>query len=249
MNSSPPAPCLLPPASWQPTLNWQPTDEQQAQFQQLYELILEGNRQLNLTRITEPQEFWEKHLWDSLRGIAPQQQFISALADGADVIDIGTGAGFPGVPIAIVAPQSTITLVDSTRKKINFIDTVVSELALNNVKTVVARAEEIGQQTQHRQTYDIALIRAVGNASVCAEYTLPVLKQGGLAIIYRGTWTEAETTALQSAVQQLGGKIEAIEQFVTPLSQSIRHCLYLRKIVNTPAKFPRAVGVPTQKPL
>ncbi|MCF4967221.1 16S rRNA (guanine(527)-N(7))-methyltransferase RsmG [Nostoc sp. CMAA1605] len=234
---------------WQQTLNWQPTDEQQARFQQLYELILEGNRQLNLTRITEPQEFWEKHLWDSLRGIAPQQKFILSLETGASVIDIGTGAGFPGVPIAIVAPNSQITLVDSTRKKITFIDKILSELAINHAQTLVSRAEEIGQQPQHREKYDIALIRAVGNASVCAEYTLPLLKQNGLAVIYRGTWTDEETTALQDAVQQLGGEIESIEQFFTPLSNSIRHCLYLRKIATTPAKFPRAVGIPTQKPL
>ncbi|HIK06506.1 MAG TPA: 16S rRNA (guanine(527)-N(7))-methyltransferase RsmG [Trichormus sp. M33_DOE_039] len=235
--------------NWQKTLNWQPTEEQQARLQHLYELILEGNRQLNLTRITEPQEFWEKHLWDSLRGIAPRQQLISSLEVGASVIDIGTGAGFPGVPIAIVAPNSTITLVDSTRKKMTFIDKILSELALNNAKTLVGRAEEIGQQQQHRENYDMALIRAVGNASVCAEYTLPLLKKGGLAVIYRGTWTQEETTALQDAVQQLGGEIESIEQFVTPLSNSIRHCLYLRKVTTTPAKFPRAVGIPTQKPL
>ena len=234
---------------WQETLNWQPNAQQQLQFQQLYELILEGNRQLNLTRITEPQEFWEKHLWDSLRGITPQQQFISSLAKGASVIDIGTGAGFPGIPVVIAAPNCTITLLDSTRKKITFIEKVLAELALSNAKTLVGRAEEIGQQRQHRQSYDVALIRAVGSASACAEYTLPLLKRDGLAVIYRGNWTEEENAALQNAVSQLGGVVEAIAQFTTPLSQSIRHCLYLRKIATTPANFPRAVGVPTQKPL
>ncbi|MBD2517488.1 16S rRNA (guanine(527)-N(7))-methyltransferase RsmG [Nostoc sp. FACHB-973] len=234
---------------WQQTLNWQPTVQQQAQFQKLYELILEGNRQLNLTRITDPQEFWEKHLWDSLRGIAPQEQFISSLQEGASVIDIGTGAGFPGIPVTIIAPNCTMTLMDSTRKKITFIEKILTELALTNAKTLVGRAEEIGQQPKHRQAYDIALIRAVGTVSVCAEYTLPLLKQGGLAIIYRGNWTEDETTALQNAVKQLGGVIEAIEKFVTPLSTSIRHCVYLRKIATTPTQFPRATGLPTQKPL
>ncbi|BAY07742.1 16S rRNA (guanine(527)-N(7))-methyltransferase RsmG [Calothrix sp. NIES-2098] len=234
---------------WQETLNWQPTAQQQLKFQQLYELILEGNRQLNLTRITEPQEFWEKHLWDSLRGIAPQQQFISSLKEGASAIDIGTGAGFPGIPVAIAAPNCTITLLDSTRKKINFIEKILTELGLSNAKTLVGRAEEIGQQPQHRQSYDLAFIRAVGSASACAEYTLPLLKKGGLAVIYRGNWTEEETTALENTVSQLGGEIEAIAQFITPLSKSIRHCLYLRKIATTPATFPRAVGVPTQKPL
>jgi 16S rRNA (guanine527-N7)-methyltransferase len=234
---------------WQQTLNWQPTAQQQMQFHRLYELILEGNRQLNLTRITDPQEFWEKHLWDSLRGIAPQGQFIPSLPEGVSVIDIGTGAGFPGIPVAITAPNCTITLMDSTRKKITFIETILTELALNNAKTLVARAEEIGQQPQHRQAYDIALIRAVSTASVCAEYTLPLLKRGGLAVIYRGNWTEDETIGLENAVNQLGGIIEAIEKFTTPLSDSIRHCLYLRKVANTPANFPRAVGIPTQKSL
>jgi 16S rRNA (guanine527-N7)-methyltransferase len=234
---------------WQTTLNWQPTTQQQAKFQQLYELILAGNRQLNLTRITDAAEFWEKHLWDSLRGIAPQQKFISTLTTGASVIDIGTGAGFPGVPVAIVFPNSQITLLDSTRKKITFIEQILTNLELTNAKTLVSRVEEIGQQTQHRQTYDLALIRAVGAASACAEYALPLVKQGGLAVIYRGNLTEEETKNLQNAANQLGGIIESIEQFSTPLTHSIRHCIYLRKIVNTPAKFPRAVGVPKQKPL
>lgn len=234
---------------WQQTLNWQPSVQQQMQFQKLYQLILEGNRQLNLTRITDPQEFWEKHLWDSLRGIAPKGEFISSLQESVSVIDIGTGAGFPGIPVKIAAPNCTITLMDSTRKKITFIEQTLTELDLINVKTLVGRAEEIGQQCEHRQAYDIALIRAVGTASVCAEYTLPLLKQKGLAIIYRGNWTEDETTALQNAVKQLGGVIEAIEKFTTPLSESIRHCVYLRKVATTPVQFPRATGIPTQKPL
>jgi 16S rRNA (guanine527-N7)-methyltransferase len=234
---------------WQQTLNWQPTVHQQEQFQRLYELILEGNLQLNLTRITNPLEFWEKHLWDSLRGITPQMQFIPSLQAGASVIDIGTGAGFPGIPVALAVPNCTVTLLDSTRKKITFLDKVLTELTLTNTKTLIGRAEEIGQQLQQRQTYDIALIRAVGTASVCAEYALPLLKQSGLAIIYRGNWTEDETTALENAVNQLGGVIESIEAFTTPLSESIRHCLYLRKVAPTSASFPRTVGLPSQKPL
>jgi 16S rRNA (guanine527-N7)-methyltransferase len=239
------------PEIWQQTLNWQPTAEQQVQLQRLYELILEGNQQLNLTRIIDPQEFWEKHLWDSLRGIAPllkdgEKDFTST---PHHFIDIGTGAGFPGIPVAIALSDCTVTLVDSTRKKIAFLEKILPELALDNVKTLTGRVEEIGQQSQHRQNYDVAMIRAVSNASVCAEYALPLLKQGGLAIIYRGNWTEDETKALTDAVKQLGGEIEAIEQFTTPLSHGLRHCLYLRKIATTPAKFPRAVGIPTHKPL
>ncbi|MDJ0734616.1 MAG: 16S rRNA (guanine(527)-N(7))-methyltransferase RsmG [Nostocaceae cyanobacterium] len=238
---------------WQKTLNWTPNSQQQAQFQRLYELILAGNQKLNLTRITEPQEFWEKHLWDSLCGIAPlffrNEEQIHPLPTSPSFIDIGTGAGFPGIPIAITVNNCTVTLLDSTRKKVAFIEQIIPLLSLNNVKTITARAEKISQNTQHRQQYDIATIRAVGNPSVCAEYVLPLVKKGGLAIIYRGTWTEEETTALRNAAQQLGGVLEFTEQFYTPLSQSIRHCLYLRKVNNTPTRFPRAVGVPTQRPL
>jgi 16S rRNA (guanine527-N7)-methyltransferase len=234
---------------WQQTLNWQPTNQQQEQFQQLYELILEGNRQLNLTRITETEEFWEKHLWDSLRGVAPQQQFIPFLNQGASVIDIGTGAGFPGIPISMIFPTCQVTLLDSTRKKINFIDTILSNLSLTNAKTLVGRVEEIGQENKHRQSYDLAVIRAVGSVSACVEYSLPLVKKGGLAVIYRGSWTKEENQSLENAVTHLGGEVELIEKFTTPLTNSIRHCLYLRKVGNTPVSFPRPVGIPTQKPL
>lgn len=226
---------------WQQTLNWQPNTEQQRLFQQLYELILVGNRQLNLTRITEPVEFWEKHLWDSLRGIVPllgkpgeQVSISDAQSSIAHCIDIGTGAGFPGVPIAIAQPHWKITLLDSTRKKIAFLDTLVKQLGLQNATTLIGRAEELGKQPQYRQNYDLAFIRAVGSASVCAGYALPLLKIGGLAILYRGQWTEEEATDLQAVIKRLNGKIESIEAFTTPISQSVRHCVYLRKVAPVP---------------
>jgi 16S rRNA (guanine527-N7)-methyltransferase len=212
-------------AVWQQTLNWQPDEKCQAQFQHLYEEILEGNRQLNLTRITIPEEFWEKHLWDSLRGVVPRLQSVIT---PQQVIDIGTGAGFPGLPVAIAFPNTWVTLLDSTRKKINFLANLMPQLAIKNVTTLIGRAEAIGRQRQHRQHYDIALVRAVGTASVCVEYALPLLKTGGLAILYRGHWTDEETDKLLPVLEQLGGVIESIEQFTTPLSNSIRHCLYLR---------------------
>jgi len=260
---------LLPEMSqlWQQSLNWQPTTQQQRQFQCLYELILAGNRQLNLTRITDPLEFWEKHLWDSLRGIALLLEGPGVRGEGRGieeqgkqgeqgeqgkitnssypsgraspyilhpssfkVIDIGTGAGFPGIPVAIALPHANVTLLDSTRKKISFLNTLITQLGIQNVNTLIGRAEIVGKQTQHRQTFDIALIRAVGSASICAEYALPFLKVGGLAVLYRGNWTKDETETLQTTVKQLGGVIEAAEGFTTPLSQSIRHCVYLRKV-------------------
>lgn len=229
---------------WQETLNWQPNSQQKAQFQQFYELIVAGNRQLNLTRITEPLEFWEKHLWDSLRGIFP-----SVNQEFQRVIDIGTGAGFPGVPMAIAQPTWQVTLLDSTRKKINFLQESVRALKLSNIRMLVDRVEQVGHHRSHREVYDVATIRAVAAASVCAEYALPLLKVGGLAILYRGQWTTEEEIALSQAVEKVGGTIAGCEQFETPITHGIRHCLYLRKVGVTPEEFPRAIGIPTQHPL
>ena len=234
-------PMLPQMVDWQ-HLNWQPNAEQQLQFQRLYELIIKANQTLNLTRITEPLDFWEKHLWDSLRGIMPlledegrrqkdevENSAFSIQLSAFKIVDIGTGAGFPGIPIAIALPDSQVTLLDSTRKKIAFLDSLIAELGIGNVNTVTGRAEVVGKESQHRQAYDVALIRAVGSASVCAEYALPFLKSGGLAVLYRGNWTTEEAETLQNAVKRLGGAIEKVEEFTTPLSNSIRHCVYIRK--------------------
>jgi 16S rRNA (guanine527-N7)-methyltransferase len=291
---------------WQQSLGWQPTPEQQQQFQQLYQLILEGNRQLNLTRITDPMEFWEKHLWDSLSGVRGAigsgewgvgsgesevgsrksevgsrksegkgrtvegegqagkmpvlQNAISPHSYGLrprsantphsfQVIDIGTGSGFPGIPVAIVCPDWTVTLLDSTRKKMAFLDTVLETIGIQNAKTLVDRAEQVGQHTRYRETYDLALIRAVATASVCAEYALPLLKLGGVAMLYRGQWTQEEESQLEQSVAQLGGTLAAVDRLTLPLSQGIRHCVTLQKVKPTPVQFPRAVGIPVQKPL
>lgn len=259
---------LLPDFSdlWLDTLNWQPSPHQTQQFHQLYAGILAGNQQFNLTRITASDEFWEKHLWDSLRGI---KDFLVLSGEGGKdetdqsagaehtiaspssftVIDIGTGGGFPGVPIAIARPDWTVTLLDSTRKKIDFLDRLLPALGITNATTLVDRVEQVGQRPQYREQFDLALIRAVAAASVCAEYALPLLKIGGLAILYRGQWTEAETAALQAAMAQLGGTLAAIDSFTTPLTAGERHCLCLRKTAPTPVHYPRAVGVPRQKPI
>lgn len=210
---------------WQ-QINWQPTEAQQEKFQRLYELILAGNRQLNLTRITAPLEFWEKHLWDSLRGIAP---LLSTQDTIIKVIDIGTGAGFPGIPVAIALEHCHVTLLDSTRKKITFLDTVLAELGIQNATTLVGRAEVVNKLPQHCKGYDVAIVRAVGAAELCAEYTLPFLKPSGLAVLYRGNWTDTDTKALRSSVTRLGGVLEQVDPFTTPITNSVRHCLHLRK--------------------
>ena len=230
---------------WRSSIEWFPTEQQQSQLQFLYTAVVTANNKLNLTRITEPEEFWEKHLWDSIRGVG---EFITQ-TEPAKVIDIGTGAGFPGLPLAIARADWELTLVDSTAKKIGFIQAIAPELGLNNVHPLISRIEEIGQQSTHRHQYDLALVRAVASANICAEYALPLVKIGGTAILYRGNWTEEETASLEIAVEKLGGEITKIDQFVTPISQSIRHCICIQKTANTHPYYPRAIGIPTQKPL
>lgn len=234
---------------------WQPHPDQRQQFQRLYEQILTGNHQLNLTRITTAPDFWEKHLWDSLQGIhpwlmeeSPDDLDLQALQPSR-VIDIGTGGGFPGLPVAIASPTWQVSLLDATRKKVAFLETVAQTLALPNVETICDRAESLGQQPNHRQQYDLALIRAVGPASVCAEYALPLLRLGGMAVLYRGQWSPEEEQGLQTAIPQLGGSHLQTVHRITPYSRGTRHYVYLKKQQNTPDCFPRRSGIPTKRPL
>ena len=230
---------------WQETIDWCPTAQQQSQLQSLYSEVVSANQQLNLTRITAPEEFWEKHLWDSLRGVGELINHPLELK----VIDLGTGAGFPGLPLAIARTDWQMTLVDSTAKKVGFIEYIAPELGLTNTHPLVSRIEALGQERQHRHQYDLALIRAVSSANICAEYTLPLVKVGGTAILYRGNWTEEEAASLELVVAKLGGEIGKIDRFTTPISDSIRHCIWLHKITDTHPYYPRAVGIPTLKPL
>jgi 16S rRNA (guanine527-N7)-methyltransferase len=249
---------------WDTAIGWHPDEQQQQKFQQVYHAVLQGNRALNLTRITEPQEFWEKHLWDSMSGI---RAFLNEddADDGGDatgitnnhpvsqlplnVIDVGTGAGFPGLPVAIACPAWNVTLLDSTRKKTTFLDTVIRALSLQNATTVTDRVEAIGRSPDHREQYDLALLRAVAPASVCAEYALPLLKEGGWAVLYRGQWTDEETEGLLPALELLGGELELVDSMKTPLSEGDRHCIILSKVAPTPEDFPRPVGIPAKDPL
>lgn len=232
-------------AIWQETIDWFPTDRQRSQLQFLYTAVVTANQNLNLTRITAPEKFWEKHLWDSVRGVG---DFITN-PNPLQVVDIGTGAGFPGLPLAIARTDWQLTLVDATAKKVGFIQSIAPELGLTNIQPLVSRIETLGQQSQHRQQYDLALLRAVANPNVCAEYALPLVKIGGTAILYRGNWTAAEADSLELAVAKLGGEIVNIDKFTTPISHSARHCIWLRKTADTHPYYPRAIGIPTQKPL
>jgi 16S rRNA (guanine527-N7)-methyltransferase len=228
-------PSLLPRLDlWQQTLHWSPSPEQQQQFTTLYALILAGNRQLNLTRITEPEAFWEKHLWDSLAGIAPYlQPQLSHPPDpnspAWQVIDIGTGGGFPGLPVAIARPDWHVTLLDSTRKKIAFLETVVPAIGLTNVTLVCDRAEALSHQPDYGAAFDLALLRAVGDAAICAELGLNLVKPGGFTVLYRGQWSAADTANLRPVLKK--HRVELINNaaWLTPLTQGQRHCLHLQK--------------------
>ncbi len=252
-------PPKLPEQNWLEALNWQPSPHQLQQFQDLYTQILQGNQQLNLTRITAAQDFWEKHLWDSLAGIQPWlaegATVPATLPEDCRVIDIGSGGGFPGLPVAIAQSASEaqrhwqVSLLDSTQKKMAFLETVALTLGLENVEMICDRAESLGQDPAHREQYDLALIRAVGPASVCAEYALPFIKHQGIAVLYRGQWSEDDATALETALEQLGGKLTTVNHRQLPVSGDVRHYVYLQKQQETPQKFPRRVGLPTKRPL
>jgi 16S rRNA (guanine527-N7)-methyltransferase len=249
---------------WQQTLSWQPTNDQQRLFQQFYEQIVAVNQRFNLTRITTPEDFWEKHLWDSLSGIAPwlselENDDSSADSENSDdsdeplrIIDVGTGGGIPGIPVAIaLIPRFqtvNLTLLDATRKKIQFLQELCPQLGIS-ATCIAERAEVIAQQPDHRAQYDLALVRAVGPAATCAEYALPLLKQGAQAVLFRGQWSPEETEAIAPVIDLLGGEITDIQSWQTPLTQSTRHCIFIHKNAPTPADFPRAVGVPAKKPL
>ena len=228
---------------WKKSTNWTPSKQQQKLWQELYLEILATNKYLNLTRITTPEEFWEKNLWDSLAPILDYD-----LTD-KKIIDIGTGAGFPGLPIALSFPPAKLVLMDSTVKKINFINDFIDKLNLKNVTTLVSRAEVIGQHLNHRHQYDFATIRAVAQISVCVEYSLPLLKQGGISILYRGNLSQEERDTVDKVANKLGGKVVKITNQNTPIHDNVRHCVYIEKVEFTPNKYPRQVGTPVKKPL
>lgn len=233
---------------WQQSLDWSPNAEQLALFQQLFTEICLGNRQLNLTRLTEPDAFWEKHLWDSLSLVLLAENILD-FSQPLRVIDIGTGGGFPGIPVAIAFPHWSLTLLDSTQKKIKFLHGLANDLQLTHIQPLVGRAEAVAQDLRYREKFDLALLRAVADPSVCAEYALPFLEVGGIAILYRGHWQQEECDRILDALPQLGGELLDVKPLQTPLTDSTRHGIYLKKVAPTPDQYPRDIGIPNQYPL
>jgi len=207
--------------------------------------IIAWNRRVNLTRIVEPEEIAVKHFLDSL-SVCP---VLANLPQNLSMVDVGSGAGLPGLPLKIARPGIRLTLLESTAKKTDFLRHIVDTLQLEQVTVVTARAEEIGRQPAHRQQYDVATARAVSALPVLAEYTLPLVKVGGLVIAQKGQHPADEVNAATNALDILGGNADNILPVRVPGLEAARHLIVIKKIKPTPERYPRRPGVPAKKPL
>ena len=214
------------------------------QFNRYYELLVKKNEVMNLTAITDYHEVCLKHFADSLS--------LSQYYDMSSVnslIDVGTGAGFPGIPLKILFPHLNVTLLDSLNKRLLFLEDVIDELDLDNIKTVHSRAEEAGRMKNLRENYDLCVSRAVANLSTLSEYCLPLVKVGGNFISYKAGEVEDEINSAKHAIKKLGGKIKSVEEFSLPDSDISRSFVIIEKVNETSNLYPRKPGTPNKKPL
>ena len=226
------------------TLGIRLTDVQKRQFDRYYALLIEWNRVMNLTGITEYDEVNLKHFTDSLTIVR-----IKDMENVSTLIDVGTGAGFPGIPIKIAFPHIKVTLLDSLNKRIKFLDQVVEELDLEDVVTLHGRAEDYAKKEEYREQFDLCASRAVANLSTLSEYCLPFIKKGGCFVSYKSADSDEEIQQSEKALDILGGKIEKVDKFVLPGSDMGRALVMIEKVKNTPRKYPRKAGVPSKEPL
>ena len=206
--------------------------------------VLEWNEKVNLTTITDPEEFVIKHFIDSVI-CADYLEY----AEAERVIDVGTGAGFPGVPLAIISPEKKFFLMDSLNKRLRIIDELCMENNIKNVNTIHARAEELAKNKAHREKYDLCVSRAVANMAVLAEYCLPFIRTGGYLMAYKGPEAESEITEASHAISLLGGHIEEVREGNLKEFGINHKVVVIKKIKNTPSKFPRKAGTPAKEPL
>lgn len=214
------------------------------QFLRYYELLIDWNKRINLTAITVYQDVLKKHFIDSL-----SLTKVCDLRQKCHMIDVGTGAGFPGLALKIAFPEIHVTLLDSLHKRIQFLDTVIEELKLENVQTVHGRAEDFAKQGKLREAFDICVSRAVANFSILSEYCLPYVRKGGLFIAYKSEKVASEIEGAGRAIALLGGSIKEKVEFTLPYSDIYRSLVVIQKIERTPGKYPRKAGIPSKEPL
>lgn len=220
-------------------------EERTSMLVEYMDMILEKNQHINLTAVRDRDEALQKHIADSL-----SCDFMEEYEAAENVIDIGTGAGFPGVPLAIVSPDKKFTLVDSLNKRLRIIDELTGELGIKNVTTVHGRAEDVGNSKEHREQYDICVSRAVASLDVLCEWCLPLVKKGGYFIAYKGENVSRETEDAANAIRLLGGKITEIRKVQTEEESISGHVLVIiKKVKNTPSKYPRQAGQARKNPL
>lgn len=220
-------------------------DEQISQFRLYYEQLVEWNEKVNLTAITKKEDVFEKHFFDSIS----LSFFHSFENKETTLCDVGAGAGFPSIPLKVCFPQLKITIIDSLKKRITFLEHLVEHLHLTDVNLLHGRAEDFGQQKNHRESYDIVTARAVAKMNVLAEFCLPLVKKGGLFIAMKGPQITKEMEEAQKAIQRFGGELKREEKFALPIENSERSIVFISKNKNTPKKYPRKPGIPSKNPI
>lgn len=230
-------------------INIEISDDQINCFEKYYELLIEKNKVMNLTAITDKEDVIVKHFIDSIALIPYLLDKGININNKLKIIDIGTGAGFPGLPLKIMMPDVKFTLLDSLNKRVSFLNEVIDELKLKDIEALHGRAEDYASDNKYREKYDICVSRAVANLSTLSEYCIPFVKEDGYFISYKAGESEEEINNSKNAIKILGGKINKVEEFVLPGTDASRVFVFIRKQELTDKKYPRKAGVPAKKPL